>query len=89
MSAGAQWAIGIGVAIGLALLAYLVRALIAWGKVEERLTELSKKTAETADDVKKIRHEMLTPRDLHVAILNMKYEALKETTKNMKREENP
>jgi hypothetical protein len=83
----APWIIGIVVTVLLAMLAYLIRGLLAWGSVtvslETRLQELSAKTATTAEDVKEIRAAMLRPEHLQLAVANLRIEVMKETIADM------
>ena len=82
------WVIAIlvsaGVTIGLAVVAYLVPGLLAGGRVQEKLTDLSRDLDETKRDVSEIRKEMLRPADVKSSILEMQIKFIEEMHKEFR-----
>jgi hypothetical protein len=73
--------LSIAAAVLLAMLGYLIRGLLTWGRtigeMNTQLTELTKKTDRTAAEVKEVREKMLSQRDLDVAVLNLKLDVMR------------
>jgi hypothetical protein len=73
--------VGIAATIFLALLGWMIKGLLTWGRtigqVTSELSELSKKTQATANDISEIRSRMLSQADLENAVLKLKLEVLR------------
>ena len=73
--------LGIGVTVGLALIAWLINALLFGGKAAtqisqtiQQLTEFKSHLSETQNALVEIRHDMLRPTDLENVVLKMQIE---------------
>lgn len=77
-------------AVLLAMLGYLIRGLLAWGRVtgsleermvgmSDRIDGLTTKTQTTATSVEEIKTAMLRPADLELAVAKLRIEVMRET----------
>lgn len=75
--------LAISATVLLALLGWLIKALLAWGRtmgeVKSDIADLSKRTDSTAAEVAEIRKQMLSPADLQNAVLKLQIEVMRGT----------
>lgn len=80
--------ISVAMTVILAMLAYLVKGLLAWGKttstLQEQVRSINEKFEHLTNDVADIRREMLRPSDLQSSILGLQVEMLKDFERRSK-----
>lgn len=79
MMASSAWTAVASIVVTLLLagVGYLIKGMLATGKLTQTVVELSEKTDKTAKAVEAMRASMLTPADLENAVLRLKLEVLR------------
>ena len=73
------------VTLAVAALAYIINGMLGAGRLTAQVSELSDKTTKIAATMDRVRDEMVTPKDLEVAVenavLKLKVELFRDMTR--------